>query len=119
MNLTKRELEIADLMSWGCSAEEAADKLHISPSTVKNTLRNIYSKLGINKINELCAYVFCRHYGVSVDLDKVGNVRRAMAATALLVLFSIHLFGSSNDDQIRLRRTRGRRTEQQEVIIYS
>lgn len=116
MNLTKRETEIADLMSWGCSVSEAADRLEISTSTVSNTLRNIYRKLGFNKVSELCAYVFCTKYGVDVGLDKIGNVRRAIVASSLLLLFLTHVF-ILPDDEIRLRRTRGRRQEQQEQQI--
>lgn len=108
--LTNREMEIADLMAWGCSAEEAADKLRISPFTVKNTLRKIYDKLGFNKVNELCAYVFCQRYGVDVANDRIGNVKRAVLSISMLSLLVFHIF-TTNDDIFRARRTRVRRSE--------
>lgn len=113
--LTNREMEIADLMAWGCSTEEAADKLNISPFTVKNTLRNIYEKLGFNKVNELCAYVFCRKYGVDAACDRVGNVKRAVMSVSMLALFVFHIFGT-DDIAFRARRIRVRRTETEQFI---
>lgn len=107
--LTNREMEIADLMAWGCSVDEAADKLRISPFTVKNTLRKIYNKLGFNKVNELCAYVFCQKYGVDATCDRVGNVKKAVMSIAMLSLFIFHVFVS--DDLFRNRRIRARRSE--------
>lgn len=91
MNLTKRELEIADLMSWGCSAEEAAERLHISPSTVSNTLRKIYEKPRFNKISA----------------GNNGNRNTIIILTHLFVY---------TDKQIKLRRTRPRRVEFQEHL---
>lgn len=108
--LTNREMEIADLMAWGCSTEEAADKLNISPFTVKNTLRKIYEKLGFNKVNELCAYVFCQKYGVDIANDRIGNVKRAVLSVSMLCILVFHIF-TLNDDIFRARRTRVRRNE--------
>lgn len=107
--LTKRELEVAELIAWGCTADEAADKLCISPFTVKNTLRNIYAKLGINKTTELGAYIFCRRYGVSAVNDKLGHVKRAIGASMLLILFLIQMFVIDNEIY---RCRRGRRRQE-------
>lgn len=105
--LTDREMEIAELVAWGCSADEAADKLGISPFTIKNTLRNIYMKLGLGKTTELGAYVFCKKYGVSASCDKLGHVRRAIGASLLLGLFLFQL-AAGGDDLFRGRRLRRR-----------
>ncbi|OYU80024.1 MAG: DNA-binding response regulator [Flavobacterium sp. BFFFF1] len=49
--LSKRELEVLDLLSKGLLYKEIADQLNISISTVKRHLNNIYSKLQVqNKI---------------------------------------------------------------------
>lgn len=45
--LSPREGEIAELLAWGASKKEVADKLFISARTVENTARNIYQKIGI------------------------------------------------------------------------
>jgi len=44
--LTTRELEVMKLIEAGCSNQEIADKLVISPATVKRHISNIYVKLG-------------------------------------------------------------------------
>jgi LuxR family maltose regulon positive regulatory protein len=44
--LTRRELEVLQLIESGCSNQEIADRLAISLPTVKRHLSNIYAKLG-------------------------------------------------------------------------
>ena len=51
--LTPREREIAQLAKDRLSAKEIANKLYISEMTVRATLRNVYSKLGIHSKTEL------------------------------------------------------------------
>ena len=46
-NLSRREQEILELLSQGCSNKEIADKLSISIETVTWHLRHIYSKLHV------------------------------------------------------------------------
>ncbi len=45
-NLTKREMQILDLLSSGCSNRELGDQLFISEQTIKWHLHKIYGKLG-------------------------------------------------------------------------
>ncbi|MDI6689306.1 MAG: response regulator transcription factor [Actinomycetota bacterium] len=47
-NLSNREREILRLIAQGMSNKEIAKELFISDKTVKNHLRNIFSKLHIN-----------------------------------------------------------------------
>ncbi|WP_250227724.1 helix-turn-helix transcriptional regulator [Anaeropeptidivorans aminofermentans] len=56
--LTSREREIALLAKERLSAKEIADKLYISETTVKTTLRNVYSKLDIHSRSELATIEF-------------------------------------------------------------
>lgn len=56
--LTPREREIALLAKARMSAKEIASKLYISEKTVKSTLGNVYSKLGIHSKSELAAREF-------------------------------------------------------------
>jgi DNA-binding NarL/FixJ family response regulator len=46
--LTPRELEILSLITDGISTEMIADKLFISPQTVRNHIKNIYEKLQVH-----------------------------------------------------------------------
>ena len=43
--VTKREVEVLQLIADGCSTPEVAEKLYISQKTVKNHLASIYQKL--------------------------------------------------------------------------
>lgn len=52
--LTKREKEILALIAKGCTRYEIANKLFVSPETVKKHVQNIYKKLKVkNKIQAL------------------------------------------------------------------
>ena len=52
-SLSKREVEIISFVKNGFSSEEIAQKLFLSFETVRSHRKNIYLKLGINKISEL------------------------------------------------------------------
>ena len=47
LNLSKRELEVLQLMAEGLSNTEIADRLYVSLSTVKTHSRNLFDKLGV------------------------------------------------------------------------
>ena len=46
-SLSEREIEIIRLVAKGFSNDELADRLHLSPETIKAHLRHIYEKLGV------------------------------------------------------------------------
>lgn len=52
-SLSKREVEIIGFIKNGFSSEEIAQKLFLSFETVRSHRKNIYLKLGINKLSEL------------------------------------------------------------------
>ncbi len=104
--LSPREGEIAELLAWGASKKEVADRLFISSRTVENTARNIYQKLGIQKATELCVWWFCTKCGVPVSLDPL---KRAFIAVVLLIAFVPHELMFS-DDNYTPRPTRTART---------
>ncbi|CAA6606380.1 putative Transcriptional regulator, LuxR family [Rhodospirillaceae bacterium LM-1] len=52
-DLTRRERQIAGLFASGLSYKEVARQLDVSPITVRNTLANIYKKVGVSDKGEL------------------------------------------------------------------
>lgn len=56
-NLSEREKEVFYLLVRGKSTQQIADKLFVSPYTVKAHTRSIYAKLDIHSRNELNDYV--------------------------------------------------------------
>jgi PAS domain S-box-containing protein len=53
--LTRRELEILRMIATGVRTKAAADKLHVSPATVRNHVQNILGKLGAHSRLEAVA----------------------------------------------------------------
>ena len=58
--LTRREYEIAEYAAHGLSNKEIARRLNLSPWTVKNHLRAIFDKTGLENRTALCAWVMQR-----------------------------------------------------------
>ena len=54
--LTRRELDILRLMVAGASTRAMADRLHVSPATVRNHVQHILDKLGVHSRLEAAAY---------------------------------------------------------------
>ena len=86
--LTKRETEIAELLAWGATKKDVANRLFVSERTVENHTRNIYEKTGVTKINELSAWWFCTTFNISFDLSPL---KRSAIATR-----TIHRSDKSN-----------------------
>lgn len=48
VQLTAREIEVTCLVAKGCSVDETAQLLNLSPDTIKGYVKSIYMKLGVN-----------------------------------------------------------------------
>ena len=54
--LTRRESEILGLMASGANTKVLAERLHVSPATVRNHVQNIFAKLGVHSRLEAVAW---------------------------------------------------------------
>lgn len=97
--LTKREEQVAELLAWGATKKEIAQRLYVSVRTVENHARNIYEKARITKASELSAWWFCMKFGISFDLNPMK--RRAVAWMMLALI----TFGMSQGQDIQRART--------------
>ena len=55
-SLTRREIEILRLIASGANTKTMADRLHVSPATVRNHVQNILGKLEVHSRLEAVAY---------------------------------------------------------------
>jgi len=66
MKLSKRELEIIELLSYGCSDKEIAKNLEISARTVQTHVTRIVIKLNArNRTNAVANYIRQNYVGVA------------------------------------------------------
>lgn len=58
LRLTEREVSVAVLVAHGCTNEEIARELDLSPLTVKKHLERLYDRLEIENRTALAAWVW-------------------------------------------------------------
>ena len=84
--LSPREKEIVRLIAKGDNTMEMAEKLHLSQLTIETHRKNIYTKLGMNKIASLV------HYAINEGLFEEEWFEKTMfkhPATCFRVIFFI------------------------------
>ena len=54
--LSRRELEVLRLLAAGLNTKSAAERLHVSPATIRNHVQNLFGKLGVHSRLEAVAY---------------------------------------------------------------
>lgn len=117
--LTKRETQVAELLAWGVSKKEIADRLFIAERTVENHARRIYEKTGVQKATELSVWWFCKKCGVPASLDPL---KRAFIAIILLIAILPRELSGKGDvfrigRTVRITRVVRRRNESNEDLI--
>jgi DNA-binding CsgD family transcriptional regulator len=105
-DLTRREMEIAEAMTYGGDVKDVAEMLYISPMTVESHLKNIYRKLEIQRATELVRWWMCRHYNVTLEAKEW---KRKAIALVMLVLMMPDIVGYCSC--VRTMRGRAARTE--------
>jgi DNA-binding NarL/FixJ family response regulator len=58
--LSRREMEVAELVSQGLSNRSIADRLHLSERTAESHVKNICDKLGFNSRSQVAAWAATR-----------------------------------------------------------
>lgn len=53
--LTAREVQVVRLVAQGLTNEQIADRLYLSPDTIKTHLRRVFRRLDVNNRAELVA----------------------------------------------------------------
>lgn len=59
--LTPREVEIVTLLARGLATKDVASELTLSPHTVRDHIKAIFEKTGVNSRGELVAHLFAEH----------------------------------------------------------
>ncbi len=54
--LSRRELEVLRLLAIGLNTRTAAERLHVSPATIRNHIQNLFAKLDVHSRLEAVAY---------------------------------------------------------------
>lgn len=117
--LTKREQQIAELLAWGASKKEVANKLYISVRTVENTARNIYEKTKVQCVAQLSAWWFITKY-------EIKNAVNPLLAIFFLSLVLINELYDDDDAMLRassakvktVKAGRGRRRNEYEDDFF-
>ena len=115
--LSRREMQVAELLAWGAAKKEVPDLLRnlyggreISVHTVENITRRIYEKLGISKASELSAWYFCECHQVDEGLSPIRKAKNTIYSILFLLLLIPQTF-DFDQDALRPQRIRTTRVE--------
>lgn len=68
VKMTKRERQVIELIADGCTNKEIAQKLHLSPSTIKSHVHNILEKLALHTRVQIANHAhFSNAYKTAID----------------------------------------------------
>lgn len=71
VTLSAREDQVTELLAWGASSKQVAGKLFIAEDTVVNHRRNIFQKIGVHSIGQLCAWFFCKRFKIPLSFNPI------------------------------------------------
>ena len=113
VQLSKSEMEIAERIALGESKKEVAYRTHRSVYTVETTVKNIYEKLGFNKLSDLVLWYCGLKFNISIQISE--RKRQILALSMLfLVIFDLAFV---DDSFIRARRARRSKRNETELVI--
>lgn len=85
--LSNREKEVVRYIAFGASVDEISLNLQISNDTVRQHIKNVKSKLQVNKSTEIAAWFYCSRHREDLQLDPLGNISRILGVMIFLLLF--------------------------------
>ncbi|MTE19091.1 LuxR family transcriptional regulator [Streptomyces sp. TRM43335] len=65
--LTERETEVTRLIARGLPTGEIAERLHLSPHTVRDHVKRVFEKVGVSSRGELVGKLFTEYYAPFAD----------------------------------------------------
>jgi DNA-binding CsgD family transcriptional regulator len=68
-SLTPREREVVGALAHGDTTSEIADRLFLSPHTVRDHIKTVFEKVGVSSRAELVAKLFAEHYDAPAHAD--------------------------------------------------
>jgi DNA-binding CsgD family transcriptional regulator len=74
--LTPRELEVTRMIARGFKTAEMAERLFLSPHTIRDHVKAIFEKVGVSSRGELTARLFAEHYHGALDQAIVESEAR-------------------------------------------
>lgn len=114
-SLTPAEFEIAQRIALGQSKKEVAYSTNRSVYTVETTMKNIYEKLGFNKISDLVLWYCGQTFNISIQITEM---KRKVFAACFLLLFIFDVALATDTELYRARRSRSRRRQETEIVTY-
>lgn len=100
--LTKRELEIVTAVIYHGSKKEAAAALYISPYTVETTIKNVYERLGLNKISDLTLWFCAIKFGIEKEINEFKKSVLPVLIASLIIAEGIRV-NLNNEDLVMYR----------------
>ena len=74
VRITKRERQVIELIAEGSTNKEIAQKLHLSPYTVKSHVHNILEKLALHTRVQIAKYTHIyESHNTAIDTDSLRN----------------------------------------------
>ena len=86
LSISKREYDVLELIAQGHTNQEVADKLFVSPNTIKTHLANLFAKLDVNRRTQAIQRAKLLTDFPSLDLNilKVGVFGKTCALTQVI-----------------------------------
>jgi DNA-binding CsgD family transcriptional regulator len=69
--LTAREQQLTQLISYGLATGEIANRLGLSPHTIRDYVKQVFEKVGVTSRGELVAKLFAEHYNPALEAGMV------------------------------------------------